>query len=400
MNYQSTRLEQVKSSPSMAVSQAAKQMVRDGMAVVDLSLGEPDFNTPEDIIQAAIVAMYKGQTRYTAPDGTPELKDAIIQKFKSDNALDFNRNEISVGNGAKQVIFNALMATLEEGDEVVILAPYFVSYPDMVKLHGGIPKVVACTAENNFCPTKEALQEAITEKTRWIIINTPSNPSGAILTKENLAMIGNVVNQYPRCLIMSDEIYEKICFDEGQFTSFGKACPELKDRTLIINGVSKSYAMTGWRIGYGAGPEGLIKAMNKLQSQSTTNPSSISQAASVKALTGDQSFVEFCRLKYQSRRDLMIRGLADVPELKAFVPAGAFYIFADCEALIGKTTKNGQVLNNDTEVATFLLREALVACVPGAAYGLEPFVRFSFATSEEQLEQALTNIKAAIATLK
>lgn len=400
MEYQSSQLKLIKSSPSMAVSQTAKEMVREGIPVVDLSLGEPDFDTPENVIYAGIKAMMSGITRYTASAGTPELKDAIVAKLKNENGLAYSPQEITVGNGAKQIIFNALMGTLEPGDEVVILAPYFVSYPDLVKLHGGTPVVVACRGENEFRPLREDLEAALSEKTRWIMLNTPSNPSGAVLSREDLQMIGDVVSRYPRVLVMSDEIYEKICFDGTRFTSFGEACPELRDRTLIVNGLSKSHAMTGWRIGYGAGPAGLIQAMNKLQSQSTTNACSISQAASVEALTGDQSFVETCRQRYQSRRDLFIEGLNKVPGLKAFVPEGAFYVFADCSELIGKQAPDGTRLNNDTEVATYLLKDGHVACVPGAAYGLEPYVRFSFATSEDQLNLALDNLAKATAKLR
>lgn len=399
MDYQSTRLKQIKSSPSMAVSQAAKEMIRAGVPVVDLSLGEPDFDTPNNVIQAALKAMTTGKTRYTASAGTPELKAAIVAKLQADNGLTYSTEEVTVGNGAKQIIFNALMGTLEEGDEVIILAPYFVSYPDMIKLHGGIPKVVLCHAENNFRPLREDLEAAITSKTRWIMINTPSNPSGAVFSRNDLMMIGDVVRPHGRILVMSDEIYEKIAFDGTPFTSFGEACPDLRDRTLIINGLSKSHAMTGWRIGYAAGPNGLIQVMNKLQSQSTTNACSISQAASVEALCGDQQFVEECRQRYQSRRDLMVSGLAKIPELKAFSPEGAFYVYVDCGALLGKRCADGSTLHNDTDVATYLLREGLVACVPGAAYGLEPFVRFSFATSEQQLSQALHNLTEAISKL-
>ncbi|WP_434126490.1 pyridoxal phosphate-dependent aminotransferase [Klebsiella quasipneumoniae] len=400
MNYQAERISRIQSSPSMAVSQAAKEMVRQGINVVDLSLGEPDFNTPENIINAAVDGMRQGMTRYTASAGIPELKAAIIAKLARDNKLEYTAEEITVGNGAKQLIFNALMGTLEADDEVVLLAPYFVSYPDLVKLHGGTPRIVRCYAENNFRPTREDLAAAINEKTRWIILNTPSNPSGAVLSKEDLQMIGEVVRPFERLLVMSDEIYEKIVFEGTDFVSFGEACPALRDRTLIINGVSKSYAMTGWRIGYAAGPAGLIQVMNKLQSQSTTSACSISQIASVEAIDGHQLFVESSRLEYQKRRDLMLDGLRDIPQLKAFSPEGAFYLFAECQALLNKSTPDGSRLTNDADVANYFLKEAHVACVPGAAYGLEPFVRFSFATSEEQISLALKQLSAAINKLR
>ena len=400
MQYQASRLDKIKSSPSMAVSQAAKKMISEGIDVVDLSLGEPDFKTPDNIISAAISAMRNDYICYTGPNGIPKLREAIVDKLKTDNQLDYHADEITVANGAKQIIYSALMATLEPDDEVVILAPYFVSYPDMVLLHGGKPIIVPCAAENNFVPTREALKSAMNERTRWVIINTPSNPSGAIMTFDELRMIGEIVKDYPRAMVMSDEIYEKICFDDSTFVSFGQACPELKDRSLIINGVSKSYAMTGWRIGYAAGPKGMMSVMNKLQSQSTTSPCYISQIASIEALSGDQSFVDKCRARYQSRRNLILEGLKQIPELKAFVPAGAFYIFADCAELIGKVTPQGTTLENDTEVATYLLQQGKVASVPGTAYGLESYIRFSFATSEELLNQALANLITAINLLK
>lgn len=399
MNYQSERLSRIQSSPSMAVSQAAKEMTRQGINVVDLSLGEPDFDTPQNIISAAIQGMQKGKTRYTASAGMPELKEVIVKKLAQDNGLTYTADEITVGNGAKQIIFNALMGTLEEGDEVVILAPYFVSYPDLIKLHGGVPRIVTCRAENNFRPTREDLAAAINEKTRWIMLNTPSNPSGAVLSQADFRMIAEVVRPFSNLLVMSDEIYEKIVFEGTEFVSFGQACPDLRDRTLIINGVSKSYAMTGWRIGYGAGPAGLIQVMNKLQSQSTTNACSISQVASAEAISGNQDFVEHCRIQYQIRRDLMLAELQAIPQLKAFSPEGAFYLFADCGSLIGKSTPAGKTLRNDADVATYFLTEAHVACVPGAAYGLEPFVRFSFATSEEQIRLAVKQLAAAITKL-
>lgn len=400
MNYQAEKVSRIKASPSMAVSQAAKEMIRQGTPVIDLSLGEPDFNTPENIINAAIDGMRDGMTRYTVSAGIPELKQAIIGKLARDNGLSYRPEEITVANGAKQIIFNALMGTLEEGDEVILLAPYFVSYPDLVKLHGGTVRVVKCAADNDFRPARADLEAAINENTRWIILNTPSNPSGAVLGLEDLKMIGDVVSRYPRLLVMSDEIYDRIVFDDREFISFGQACPQLFDRTLIVNGVSKSYAMTGWRIGYAAGPAGLIQVMNKLQSQSTTNACSISQIASTEAISGHQGFVERCCKRYQQRRDLMLEGLSTIPGLKAFSPEGAFYLFVDCSGLLGKTSPQGNTLNNDTDVATYFLKEGHVACVPGAAYGLEPFVRFSFATSEEELTKAVNQLAAAVERLQ
>ena len=400
MNYQAEKVSRINASPSMAVSQAAKEMIRQGTPVVDLSLGEPDFNTPENIINAAIEGMRDGMTRYTVSAGIPALKKAIIDKLARDNGLTYRPEEITVANGAKQIIFNALMGTLEEGDEVILLAPYFVSYPDLVRLHGGTVRVVKCAADNDFRPDRADLEAAINENTRWIILNTPSNPSGAVPGLADLQMIGEVVSRYPRLLVMSDEIYDRIVFDDREFISFGQACPELFDRTLIVNGVSKSYAMTGWRIGYAAGPAGLIQIMNKLQSQSTTSACSISQIASAEAIGGHQGFVERSCKRYQQRRDLMLEGLSTIPGLKAFSPEGAFYLFVDCSGLLGKTCPQGNILKNDTDVATYFLKEGHVACVPGVAYGLEPFVRFSFATSEEELTKAVNQLAAAVDKLQ
>jgi len=374
-------------------------MVRDGIDVVDLSLGEPDFDTPANVIEAGIRAMREGQTRYTAPAGTPELRSAIATKLHRDNGLTYDPNtEVTVGVGGKQVIFNALMSTLEPGDEVVLLAPYFVSYPDQVRLAGGEPVVVTCTLENGFRPTRADLEAAMSPRTRWVILNSPSNPSGAVFSADDLRMIGDVVAPYERALVLSDEIYESIIFTGSQFTSFAAACPDLRDRTLTVNGLAKSHAMTGWRIGYGAGPAGLIATMTKLTSQSTTAACTISQAAAVEALLGDQTFVTTSCKRYEERRDLLVRGFADVPLLEVFAPEGAFYVFADCSGMIGKRTPAGDVIANDTDAATYLLREGRVAGVPGAAYGVEPYVRFSLATSEILLEQALTQL--AEATMK
>jgi aspartate aminotransferase len=383
----------------MAVSQAAKAMVRDGIDVVDLSLGEPDFDTPQNVIEAGIRAMQSGHTRYTAPAGTPELKDAVVAKLKRDNNLDYDASQITVGAGAKQVIFNALMATLEPGDEVILLAPYFVSYPDMVRLNGATPVVVPSSIENGFRPRREDLQAALTPKTRWIILNSPSNPSGAVFSEEDLRMIGDVIKPYERVLVLSDEIYESIVFSGAQFVPFITACPDLYDRTLTVNGLSKSHAMTGWRFGYGAGPADLIAAMTKLQSQSTTNVSSITQVAAIEALLGDQTFVDNSRKVYEERRNLLVQGLADVPLLKAFTPEGAFYVFAECSEMIGKVTPDGAVIANDADAATYLLKVGRVAGVPGAAYGMEPYVRFSLATSEAQLEEAISRLKEATSKL-
>ncbi len=401
MTLQASRMASITTSPSMAVSEAAKAMMADGVDVVNLALGEPDFATPDNVCAAAFAAIREGRTDYAAPAGDPDLRRAIAHKLEHDNGLTYDpAGEITVGVGAKQIIFNAMMATLEPGDEVVLLAPYFVSYPAVVALLGGVVRVVECRRENGFGPLRADLEAALSERTRWVLVNTPGNPSGAVFDIEDLAMIGDVVAAHPNALVMSDEIYEKIIFDGVGFTSFGQACPGLRDRTLIVNGLSKSHCMTGWRVGYGAGPAELIGAMTKLASQSTTSTSTISQVAATEALMGDQSsVVENCK-RYQARRDLLMTGLAEIPLLDAIAPEGAFYLFVDCSAMIGRRAPSGQVIANDVDAAEYLLREGRVACVPGAAYGLEPFVRFSFATSDDKLVKALGQLGDAVSKLE
>lgn len=398
MNYESKRVQLIKASPSMAISLQAKAMRAAGTNVIDLSLGEPDFNTPTHIVDAAERAMRRGQTRYTAADGTPELKAAIVQKFQKENKLDYAVNEVSVANGAKQIIFNALLATLEPGDEVVIPAPYWVSYSDMVTLLGGTPVPLACGVEHGFLVSGERLADSITPKTRWVILNSPSNPSGAIYTKEQWVELGEALSKFPRVLIMSDEIYEHIIYDDV-FVSFGNACPELRDRSLLVNGVSKTYAMTGWRIGYAAGPQGLITAMGKIQSQSTGNPCAIAQAAAVEALTGPQAFLPPMVAEYKARRDLVVGGLARIEGLEVMKPQGAFYAFPHCASYFGKRAPDGQVIHDDTDLSAYLLRCAKVATVPGAAFGLSSYIRLSFATSQDVLADAVQRIGSALSDL-
>ncbi len=399
MQYQNTRAGLIKPSPSMAISIEARRMSAAGISVIDLSLGEPDFNTPEHILAAAAAAMRRGETRYTAADGTPELKDAIIEKFRRENGLAFARNEISAANGAKQIIFNALMATLEPGDEVLVPAPYWVSYTDMVLLLGGIPKVLACDVAENFKLTPEKLEAALTAKTRWVMFNAPNNPSGAAYSRTELVGLGRVLERRPHVLVMSDEIYEHISYASEPFYSFLSACPDLRERMLLVNGVSKTYAMTGWRIGYAAGPAGLISAMGKIQSQSTSNPCSIAQAAAAAALTGPQDFVATAVDEYRARKDFVVAGLNAIPGLRARAPEGAFYAYPECSAFIGRTTPAGKVISNDADLVSYLLTEAHVAAVPGAAYGLEPYFRVSFATSRENLRIALERIGKALSAL-
>lgn len=393
------RMSVVKPSPSMAVSQAAKALQSQGIDVAALGLGEPDFNTPNHIIEAAHEAAKQGDTRYTASGGAPATKAAVIEKFQRENELEFEADEIIVSNGAKQVIFNALMATLEEGDEVILAAPYFVSYPDMTLMLGGKPVVIECARVDGFKLTPDALAAAISEKSKWLILNMPSNPSGAIYSSDELKALGVVLANYPDLLILSDEVYEHIIFDDLKFTSFGKAVPELRDRTLIVNAVSKAYAMTGWRIGYGAGPAELVKAMTTVQSQSTTNACTIAQAAAVAALTGPQDEVtRFCS-NFEKRRNLVVNGINAIEGLELDEPQGAFYAYVDCSAHMGKTTSDGSVIHDDTDFTKFLLDEARVAAVPGSAYGLSPFFRLSTATSEDVLSVAISRIKTAIASL-
>ncbi|KAB2700490.1 pyridoxal phosphate-dependent aminotransferase [Ochrobactrum sp. Kaboul] len=400
MAFESRRAATIKSSPSMAVSMAAKAMRARGENVLDLSLGEPDFDTPSHIVEAAIGAMRSGITRYTAPDGLPELRQAIVDKFRRENGLDYALDEISIGNGAKQILFNAFLGTLEPGDEVIVPAPYWVSYTDLVILHGGMPKVIACGVEDDFKITPERLEAAITPKTRWFLFNSPSNPTGAIYTADELKALGEVLARHPRVAIMSDEIYEHIVCGDTPFTSFAIACPDLRDRTLIINGVSKAYAMTGWRLGYAAGPKELTKVLNKLQSQSTTCPSSITQVAAAAALNGPQDFVRTAVAEYKARGELVTKGFGAIAGLEVRAPEGAFYLFPKCAAYIGKVTPDGTLIANDTMLASYLLTEGKVATVPGAAFGVEPYIRLSFATSRENLTAAIERTSDALAKLR
>jgi aspartate aminotransferase len=400
MVFENKRASTIKSSPSMAVSMAAKAMRARGEHVVDLSLGEPDFDTPAHIVEAAVDAMRRGITRYTAPDGLPELREAIVAKFKRENGLDYAMDEISIGNGAKQILFNAFLGTLEAGDEVVVPAPYWVSYTDIVILHGGVPRIVPCGVEQAFKITPEQLEAAITPKTRWFLFNSPSNPTGAIYTREELVALGEVLARNPRVAIMSDEIYEHIVCGDIPFTSFALACPDLKDRTLIINGVSKAYAMTGWRLGYAAGPKELTKVLNKLQSQSTTCPSSITQVAAAAALNGPQEFVVNAVAEYKARGELVTKGFKAISGLDVMAPQGAFYLFPKCKAYIGRTAPDGTAIKNDTDLASYLLSVGKVATVPGAAFGVEPYIRLSFATSRENLAIAIERIAGALAKLR
>lgn len=399
MKYVSSRLDPVKPSASAWVSQAARELRSQGHDVIDLGLGEPDFDTPPHIVEAAYQAAKAGETRYPPNDGTVAMKRAVVEKFKRDNALSFDVSEILVSNGAKQVIFNALMASLEPQDEVLLCAPYFGQYKDMVLILGGEPVELPCTEENKFLASPKGLEAAISAKTRWIILNSPSNPSGAIYTAEQLADLGKVLANHPQVMIMADEIYEHIVFDGRDFVSFGAACPHLRDRTLIVNGVSKAYAMTGWRIGYGAGPQPLIGAMNKVQSQISSGACSVAQAAAAAALTGPQDTVgEFCAA-FERRRNLIVERVQMIDGLTLDPPGGAFYAFIGCAAYIGARTADGNVLSDDVEFTQYLLEEAKVAAVPGSAYGLSPFFRLSTAVADSTINTAMDRIAASLASL-
>jgi aspartate aminotransferase len=399
MTYVATRLAAVKPSASMAASMAAKELRATGIDVIDLGLGEPDFPTPAHVAEAAHRAALAGETLYTPAAGTLALRRAIAEKFRRENGLDYGPDDVVVANGAKQIIFNALMATLNDGDEAILPAPYFVSYPEMVKLLGGVPVTPVCGAESGFRLTPAVLEAAITPRTKWLFLNMPGNPSGAVYSAAELQALGEVLARHPQVLILSDEIYEHILFDGRSFVSFGLACPDLRDRTLIVNGVAKAYAMTGWRVGYAAGPAPLLKAMNTVQSQSVTSVAAPMQAAALAALTGPQGCISTFRDAFERRRDLVVAGVAAIPGLTLSPPEGAFYAYIGCAGLIGKTTPQGKRLETDADVTEYLLHHAHVGAVPGAAYGLSPFVRISTATADTTLTEAIARIAHAVAVL-
>jgi len=389
MSIVSNSLKRIKPSPTIAVSQKARELKAAGKDVIGLGAGEPDFDTPDNIKKAAIDAINKGETKYTAVDGTPALKKAIVDKFKRENNLDYLPEQISVGTGGKQIIFNAILATVNPGDEVIIPAPYWVSYPDIVLLAGGTPKIVKSSEKNNFKITPDELGKSITDKTKWIIINSPSNPTGSSYTRKELEALGEVLKKNENVFILADDIYEHLTYDDFEFFTIAQI-KELKERTLTMNGVSKSYAMTGWRIGYGAGPTEIIKAMAKLQSQSTTNPSSISQAAAVEALNGTQDFIKTRSESFKERRDFVVKYLNNIKGLSCLKPNGAFYVFPNCKKLLGKKTK----LKTDSEFVKKLLEKENVAVVQGSAFGLDGYFRISYATSMDNLKKALERIKS------
>lgn len=393
MGFLSDRLARVKPSPTIAMTTRAEELRAAGRDIIGLSAGEPDFNTPEHIREAAKTAIDQGHTRYTAVDGTPALKRAIAAKFARENGLDYTPSQVTVGSGGKHILYNALVATLNEGDEVIIPAPYWVSYPDMVLLAGGVPVIVECGIGDGFRLTPQALADAITPKTKWLILNSPSNPSGAGYDRAQMQALTEVLLDHPQVWVLSDDIYEHLVFDGFEFVTPAQVEPRLKDRVLTMNGVSKAYAMTGWRIGYGAGPEVLIRAMAKLQSQSTSNPSSISQYAAEAALEGPQDYIADSRAVFQRRRDLVVAGLNACPGIDCPVPQGAFYVYPSIAGLIGRTSAGGARIESDEAFANALLDEEGVAVVFGAAFGLSPHFRISYATSDEQLHDAMARIR-------
>ena len=389
MSIISDSLKRIKPSPTIAVTQKARELRAAGKDVIGLGAGEPDFDTPNNIKSAAIKAIRGGDTKYTAVDGTPALKNAIIKKFKKENNLKYSSNEITVGTGGKQVLFNAFMATLNKGDEVIIPAPFWVSYPDMVLLAGGKPKIVKCSGADNFKLTPDKLRKAITKKTKWIIFNSPSNPTGVSYTKTEINKLSKVLIKNKKIHILSDDIYEHIIYDKAKYFTIAQIS-NLKNRTLTMNGVSKSYAMTGWRIGYAGGPKEIIKAIRKVQSQSTSNPSSVSQAAAVEALNGTQKFIKTRSKEFKKRRDFVVSSLNKIKGINCLTPNGAFYVFPNCKKLLGKKTK----IKTDTEFVEKLLEKSNVAVVQGSAFGLSGHFRISYATSMQKLKVAMERIKS------
>ncbi len=389
------RLNRIKPSPSSMATQRARALRAAGRDVVGLTAGEPDFDTAPNVIEAVMRALTASKTKYTDIGGTAELKSAIREKFLRENKLDYSTSEIMASTGGKQVIFNALMCTVQAGVEVIVPAPYYVSYPDIVLLAGGTPVPVTCTPENGFRLQPADLEKAITPRTRWLILNAPNNPSGAVYSREQLRALADVLLRYPQVWVLTDDIYEHVLFDGREFCTMAQVAPELKCRTLTVNGVSKAYAMTGWRLGYAAGPEDLIKAMTKLQSQSTSNPCSVSQAAAVEALLGPQDYVAARSLVFQGRRDTVVTMLNAIPGITCHSPDGAFYVFPSCAGILGKKTTAGKVIATDEDFVLYLLDEENLAGVQGAAYGSTPFFRFSFATSMQVLEEGCTRLRRA-----
>jgi len=400
MPFIAKRLSNIKPSPTIAVSTKAAELKAAGRDVIGLGAGEPDFDTPEHIKAAAKAAIDAGATKYTAVAGTKELRDAICAKLKRDNGLEYTPEQITVGCGGKQTIYNALIATLDPGDEVIIPAPYWVSYPDITLLAEGTPVFVDCPVEDNFKLKPKALEAAITPKTKWLILNSPSNPTGAAYSRAEMKALTDVLMKHPHVWVMTDDMYEFIVYDDFEFVTPAQVEPGLMNRTLTLNGVSKAYAMTGWRVGYAAGPLEIIKAMNKVQSQSTTHTASVSQAAAVEALNGDHSFLAERNAIFKERRDIVVEMLNKAQGLTCAIPEGAFYVYPSCAGVIGKKTPDGKEIKTDEDFVTYLLEAEGVAAVHGEAFGLSPYFRVSYATSTENLVEACTRIQRACAALK
>ena len=392
------RLGRIKHSPSNAASQVVRELRAQGRDIIGLTIGEPDFPTPEHVKRAAAAAMARDETRYTTVDGTEELKEAVRAKFKRENGLEYGRGEITVASGAKQIIYNAMMATLSEGDEVVIPVPAWVSYLDMTLVADGIPMPVKCSEAQGFKLTPAQLEAAITPRTKWLMLNSPSNPTGAVYTRAELKALSEVLLRHPHVWVLSDDIYEHLLFDDRDYATIAQIEPALHSRTLTVNGVSKVYAMTGWRIGYAGGPAELIRNMAKLQSQSTSNPCSISQAAAVEALTGPQGLVRERALELQQRRDIVVPMLNEAPGLTCSTPGGAFYVFPNCGGVLGKKTPAGKTLESEQDFALYLVDNG-VAGIQGEAYGMTPYIRLSFAADIETLKEACRRVQRACAAL-
>jgi aspartate aminotransferase len=399
MSIIATRLAAIKPSPTMAVTGLALELKAAGRDVIGLAAGEPDFDTPDHVKRAAYAAIEAGQTKYTAVDGTPALKAAVAGKFRRENGLEYGLNEISVGAGGKQIIYNAMMATLDPGDEVIIPAPYWVSYPDIVLLAGGTPKFVTCAEESGFRMSPEDLEQAITPRTKWLMLNSPNNPTGAAYDAGQLRALTDVLVRHPHVWLLSDDIYEHVIYDGLEFVTAAALEPRLRDRCLTMNGVAKAYAMTGWRIGYAGGPAELIRAMAKIQSQSTSNPCSVSQAATVVALEGPQEFMAERSEIFRQRRDMVVDMLNQAPGLRCHRPEGAFYVYPSCAGVIGRRTPGGAVLTNTEDFARYLLEQEGVAVVHGAAFGMDPYMRISYATSNQALTEACGRIIRACEAL-
>ncbi|MBB3977010.1 aspartate aminotransferase [Rhizobium azooxidifex] len=394
-----SRIAAIGVSKILQIGARANQMKREGHPVIILGAGEPDFDTPDNIKEAAKAAIDRGETKYTALDGTPELKKAVAEKFRRENGVDYALDEITIATGAKQILFNAFMASIDPGDEVIIPTPYWTSYSDIVEICGGVPVLVPCAAAAGFRLKAEQLEKAITPRTRWLLLNSPSNPSGTAYGEADYRPLLDVLLRHPHVWLMVDDMYEHIVYDGFRFVTPAAIEPRLRERTLTINGVSKAYAMTGWRIGYAGGPKAVIKAMAVIQSQATSCPSSVSQAASVEALNGPQGFLKERQESFRQRRDLVVAALNAIPGIDCRTPEGAFYTFAGCAGLIGKKTPSGKVIETDADFTDYLLQEAHVAVVPGSAFGLSPFFRISYATSEAELKEALQRIAQACARL-